>query len=287
MSINNLTIKTILEKTVPYLAEKNIPNPKLEADLMLAAILDLPRVKLYSQWDRPLEPAEVQGYREIILKRIQGWPLAYLTGKKFFLSWEFAVSPSVLIPRPETEILVEAVFEKLKYKNDVTGADIGVGSGAIVISLAKLLTESIWYGIDLSAEAMEIAGQNAIQLEVASQITYLQGDLLEPLLQRSLQLDVIVSNPPYIPNPEIISLQKEVLREPVLALDGGYDGLDIYRRLIPQAVACLKPGGLLAVEHGYNQRNDLAALFEKSGFICEFLSDLAGIDRIIIGMKSH
>lgn len=286
MSTNNLTIQSILEKTVPFLAEK-IPSPKLEADLMLAAVLDLSRVKLYSQWDRPLEPAEIQRYREFILKRIQGWPLAYLTGKKHFLSWEFIVNPSVLIPRPETELLVEAVYDQVKSKPVIHGADIGVGSGAIVVSLAKLLPESRWYGTDISPEALEVAKLNAENLEVASRITFLSGDLMEPFQENSVKLDVIVSNPPYIPKDEIAKLQKEVLQEPLLALDGGEDGLGIYRRLIPQAAQSLKSGGLLAVEHGYNQRQGLTKLFEESGFSCEFINDLSGLERIIIGIKAY
>jgi release factor glutamine methyltransferase len=285
MSINNnLTIGGVLAKTIPFLAERGLPNPRLEADLMLAEVLDLPRVKLYSEWDRPLEPAELQRYREIILKRAQGWPLAYLTGKKAFLSWEFAVSPAVLIPRPETELLVEMVVDAVKGKSSVTGVDVGTGSGVIAISLAKLLPESSWQALDRSEPALAIARANAERHGVADRITFQSGDLLEPV--RGLRFDLIVSNPPYIPSGVISSLQKEVAKEPVLALDGGSDGLDVYRRLLPEAVRLLNPGGWVAVEHGHDQREPLQAMFREAGLEPRPVQDLAGIDRILLGHRA-
>jgi len=284
MSISNPPIKVILEKTIPYLAEKGLPNPRLEADLMLAAVLDLPRVKLYSQWDRPLEPRELQRYREFIVKRVQGWPLAYLTGKKAFLSWEFEVTPQVLIPRPETELLVEMTYNRLKNLPGAQGADIGVGSGVIVVSLAKLLPESHWFGVDISAAALEVASGNAAKLGVSSQIDFIRGDLLEPLPSPS-RLDLIVANAPYVPSALLTTLQPEVRREPALALDGGSNGLEVYRRLIPQAVRFLKTGGFLAIEHGDDQRSELERIFKAAGFVPEGFSDLAGKDRFMTGVK--
>lgn len=287
MSINNLTIGAILAKTMPYLAAKGIPNPRLEADLMLAAVLDLARVKLYSQWDRPLEPGEVQRYRELIVKRVQGWPMAYLTGKKSFLSWDFTVNPAVLIPRPETELLVEAVYDRLKDHPEICGVDIGTGSGVIAISLAKLLPDSTWQAVDISAAALEVARDNATNLGISHHVSFSQGDLLELGLPVNSHWDAIVSNPPYIPRDQIGTLQREVCQEPVLALDGGTDGLDIYRRLLPQAARALTPGGLLAVEHGFEQKEALLELFQTHGLECEALRDLAGMDRIIIGRKPN
>jgi release factor glutamine methyltransferase len=286
MSINNLTIGSIITKTVPFFKERGLPNPRLEADLLLAGVLKLPRVKLYSEWDRPLEPAEVQQYREVIVKRVQGWPLAYLTGQKSFLSWEFQITPAVLIPRPETELLVEAVVEIVKGRPGLTGVDVGAGSGIITISLAKLLPDSSWYATDISPEALSVAEANAVQLGVESQIQFLKGDLLEPLADSGVGLDIIVSNPPYIPSAEISTLQPEVRREPLLALDGGPDGLELYRKLLPQAQKLLKSDGIIAVEHGFDQRNSLEVLFGESGFIAESKVDLAGWDRIMIGRKS-
>jgi release factor glutamine methyltransferase len=285
MSINKLTIADIIGKTVPFFAEKGIPNPRLEADLLLAYILDLPRVKLYSQWDRPLESAEVQRYREIIVKRVQGSPLAYLTGQKSFLSWDFLVNSSVLIPRPETENLVEAACDRLKNRSEIWGIDIGTGSGAIAIALAKLLPGSTWYATDISAEALKVATENARRLGVDSRVTFLAGDLLEPLLKLSSSIpkfDMIVSNPPYIPSAEINNLQAEVRQEPLLALDGGSDGLAIYRRLIPQVTEVIAADGFLIMEHGADQRVQLEALAMANGFTSQSLLDLAGRERVLI-----
>jgi release factor glutamine methyltransferase len=286
MSTNNLTIGSIIAKTVPFLKEKGLPNPRLEADLLLAGVLKLPRVKLYSEWDRPLEPAEIQQYREVIVKRVQGWPLAYLSGKKSFLSWEFDVTPAVLIPRPETEILVEAVVNLVKGHQELRGVDVGTGSGIIAIALAKLLPGSKWYAIDLSPEALAVAEANAVQLGVDQQISFINGDLLEPLMNLGESFELIVSNPPYIPSATIETLQPEVRREPLLALDGGQDGLDIYKRLLPQAKALLAEGGICAVEHGWDQRGSLEKLFKESGFITQSIPDLAGLDRVIIGRNT-
>ena len=287
MSTNNLTIGSIITKTVPFFKERGLPNPRLEADLLLAGVLKLPRVKLYSEWDRPLEPAEIQQYREVIVKRVQGWPLAYLTGRKSFLSWEFQVNPAVLIPRPETELLVEAVVEAVKGHTEITGVDVGTGSGIIAISLAKLLHGSSWYAIDISPEALGVAEANAVQLGVEQQIRFLKGDLLEPVAGSGVSFDLIVSNPPYIPSAEIGSLQPEVRQEPLLALDGGPDGLDLYRKLLPQARKLLKDDGIIAVEHGFDQRKLLEDLFRDAGFVTESKADLAGWDRVMIGRKNN
>lgn len=286
MSINNPTIGSIISKTVLFLKEKGLPNPRLEADLLLAGVLKLPRVKLYSEWDRPLEPAEIQQYREVIVKRLQGWPLAYLSGKKFFLSWEFDVNPAVLIPRPETEILVEAVVSLVKDRHELTGVDVGTGSGVIAIALAKLLPGSKWYAIDLSPEALAVAEANAVRLGVDRQISFIKGDLLAPLMDLGERFELIVSNPPYIPSAIIETLQPEVRREPLLALDGGEDGLDIYKRLLPQAKALLAEGGICAVEHGWDQRVTLEKLFKEYGFITQSIPDPAGLDRVIIGRNT-
>jgi release factor glutamine methyltransferase len=285
MPIDELTIGAIIAKTIPFLAEKKIPNPRLEADLMLAKVLDQPRVKLYSEWDRILKPAEVQCYRAMIVKRVQGWPIAYLTGKKSFLSWDFMVTPAVLIPRPETEVLIETVVELVKNRTELYGVDVGTGSGVIAIALAKLLPGSTWIASDISEEALRVAKENASGLGAASQIEFVAGDLLEPLLPArmgSRKFDIIVSNPPYIPGTELPALQKEVLREPALALDGGVDGLDLYRRLLPQALKLLTDNGLIAVEHGDGQRQALENLFMESGYLsCRSFKDPAGFERVL------
>jgi release factor glutamine methyltransferase len=288
MSIsNNLTIAGILAKTIPYFKAKGITNPRLEADLLLAAVLDLPRVKLYADWERPLEGPEIARYREMVAKRVQGWPLAYLTGKKSFLSWDFVVTPAVLIPRPETEELVEAVVTAASGRENLKGVDIGTGSGAIVVALAKLLPDSHWCAVDLAEDVLAVARLNAQNLDVADRIRFIQGDLLQPLLNSSERFDLIVSNPPYIPSPEIAGLQPEVRREPVLALDGGPDGLELYRRMLPQMDQLLAKQGLIALEHGYQQREPLEQLFQAVGYSTNSLQDLAGWERILLARRSQ
>jgi release factor glutamine methyltransferase len=286
MSINNnLTIAGIVAKTIPYFKEKGLANPRLEADLLLAAVLNLPRVKLYADWERPLEAGEIARYRAMIAKRVQGWPLAYLTGKKSFLSWDFVVTPAVLIPRPETEELVEAVVAAVSGRKNLLGVDIGTGSGVIVVALAKLLPDSQWYAVDVAEDALAVARLNAQKLGVAARISFVRGDLLQPLLNISERFDLIVSNPPYIPSSEIAGLQPEVRREPVLALDGGPDGLDLYRRMLPQMDQLLAGQGLIALEHGYQQRAPLEQLFQAAGYTTDSLHDLAGWERILFARK--
>jgi len=287
---DKLSIGTIITKTAPFLADKKIPNPRLEADLMLANILNQPRVKLYSEWDRLLSPVEVQQYRELILKRVQGWPLAYLTGKKSFLSWDFKVTPAVLIPRPETELLIETIHEAARALTingpvEITGIDVGTGSGVIAIALAKLLPGSTWYASDISPEALQIAKENALSLGVADRIEFMTGDLLEPFLANpviSRKFDFIVANLPYITSAGFPLLPKEVRMEPVLALDGGDDGLALYRRLFPQALELLTDQGIIAVEHGYDQRPLLEEILRKLGLSSQSFKDLAGVERVLI-----
>ena len=282
----NLSIGDVIPKTVSYFAGHGISNPRLEADLLLAKVLNLPRVRLYSAWDRVLTPAELQQYRELIAKRVQGWPNAYLVGKRAFLSWDFSVTPAVLVPRPETEILVEAVYDRVKSRQVVSGVDVGTGSGIIAITLAKLLPQSTWIALDISPEALEVARVNAKNLGVESRITFRCGDLLEPYLSEQMHFDLILANPPYIPTGDLPSLAPEVQKEPRQALDGGPDGLEVYRRLLPQAATLLNKDGFIAVEHGFDQREPLEKLFRQEGLTPSPLRDLSGMDRVLIGQFS-
>lgn len=282
----NLSIGDVIPKTVSYFAGHGISNPRLEADLLLAKVLNLPRVRLYSAWDRVLTPAELQQYRELIAKRVQGWPNAYLVGKRAFLSWDFSVTPAVLVPRPETEILVEAVYDRVKSRQVVSGVDVGTGSGIIAITLAKLLPQSTWIALDISPEALEVARVNAKNLGVESRITFRCGDLLEPYLSEQMHFDLILANPPYIPTGDLPSLAPEVQKEPRQALDGGPDGLEVYRRLLPQAATLLNKDGFIAVEHGFDQLEPLEKLFRQEGLIPSPLRDLSGMDRVLIGQFS-
>lgn len=219
-------------------------------------------------------------YYELLERRYNGEPIQYITGETEFYGLPFRVTPDVLIPRPETEHLVEIVIELAARFKPLRIVDIGTGSGAIAVALAHHLPDAAITAIDLSADALTIAQENAKRNGVT--IRFLQGDLLAPVAHE--KFDLIVSNPPYVPEPDRPTLSIEVRdHEPALALFAGPDGLDIYRRLIPQAFPCLIPNGYLALEIGYGQSSAIEALLTNSGFQqVEFLPDLQQIPRVAI-----
>ena len=174
----------------------------------------------------------------------------------------------------------------MKSRQVVSGVDVGTGSGIIAITLAKLLPQSTWIALDISPEALEVARVNAKNLGVESRITFRCGDLLEPYLSEQMHFDLILANPPYIPTGDLPSLAPEVQKEPRQALDGGPDGLEVYRRLLPQAATLLNKDGFIAVEHGFDQLEPLEKLFRQEGLIPSPLRDLSGMDRVLIGQFS-
>ena len=288
------TIKELLDWTQGYFRERGIAAARLEAELLLAYVLEQNRVYLYANYDAPSNPPEREAYRNLIKRRAAGEPLAYITGSKEFMSLVYQVGPGVLIPRPETELLVEQVIELVKARQlsaeEVNEAeppavricDVGTGSGAIAVSLAHYLPQSTVCAVDLSAAALDIARANA-QCH-AVQVEYFQGDLLSPLSEAE-PFDFIVANLPYIPEPEYLALERGILEyEPREALLAGGDGLDLYRRLLPQAFDLLAPGGYIIYEIGAGQGSAALRLMERFAQV-ELLVDLAGRDRIIKGRK--
>ncbi|MBM7557033.1 peptide chain release factor N(5)-glutamine methyltransferase [Halanaerobacter jeridensis] len=278
-----LNIKEILDKTVDYFEKYDIAQPRLDAEVLLADLLDMERINLYVNFDRPLSPDEVDTYRELILKRRQGTPVAYLVGEKEFMGLKFKVNSDVLIPRPETEHLVQSILNRIDTweEEEVKIADIGTGSGAIIISIAKLADKLVQgIAIDISESSLAIAQENAANLEVEEQLEFKEGNLLEPLDEK---VDIIVSNPPYIPSGEIDGLQEEVQQEPSLALDGGQDGLDYYRKIIDQAVDYLTTDGLIIFEVGIEQSQDVADLLKKRNYSnIEIKKDYSDIERVVL-----
>ncbi|MDH7500868.1 MAG: peptide chain release factor N(5)-glutamine methyltransferase, partial [candidate division NC10 bacterium] len=230
---------------------------KLDAEILLAEILRCQRPFLYSHPEHPLSGEEEEIFQIWIARRSRGLPVAYLLCQKEFWSLDFLVTPAVLIPRPETEHLVEASLErKRKGNEEMAIAEAGCGSGAIVITLAKELGRGRFYATDASSAALWVARRNAIRHQVEGKISFLRGDLLEPLRSRHLEggLDQVLSNPPYVPHSEIPCLPREIrLYEPMQALDGGSDGLFVIRRLISQARRFLRSGGWLLLEMGEGQ----------------------------------
>jgi release factor glutamine methyltransferase len=276
------TISSILNWTRQYFSSKGIENPRLDAEVLLSHILKKDRLHLYTDFDQPLSPAELTCYREAVKRRVQRQPVAYITGCREFMGLEFAVNPAVLIPRPDTEILVEAALARLTGLTDPVIADLGTGSGAIAVSILANLPGGSGVAVDVSPEALAVARENADRLGVAGRLEFCRGDMLEPLNNK--KFDAILSNPPYIPDSDIAVLSAEVRQEPRLALAGGSDGLTFYRRLVAQAANYLKPGGFMAVEVGVDQAGPVAALAGQGSLLKAetVIKDYAGIERVIV-----
>jgi release factor glutamine methyltransferase len=234
---------------------------------------------LYLNFDKPLSEKELAAYRNMVARRAKREPLQYIMETQEFYGLEFNVSPAVLIPRHDTEILVSETLKRAAPENRIL--DIGTGSGCIAIILASNLSETEIYGVDLSLEAVLTARQNAKQHNV--NVTFLEGSLFEPV--KELSFNIIVSNPPYIPSKEINSLQPEVKDyEPKTALDGGADGLEFYRLIIEEAHQHLEKDGWLLFETGINQADSVAAMLEENNFKkIELIRDLSGIERVVAG----
>lgn len=276
------TILEILRWTTDFFREKAIDNPRLTAEVLLAHTLQKDRMYLYVHFDQPLYEDERAGFRALITQRAQGMPTQYLAGMQEFWSLAFKVTPDVLIPRPETEHLVEAAMNLAKEFPTPTIVDIGTGSGIIAVSLKKELPQAAVHAVDLSERALAIAQYNAAALlDGDNSIICHHGDLFTPLYGH--RFDLIVSNPPYIATADYAGLAREVKdHEPKLALHAGEKGLDVYERLIADAKSYLNPGGYVLVEIGYGQKEDVVKIFEENGYgIHEVIPDYAGIERVV------
>ncbi len=288
--------------TVSRFTGAAIEQPRLDAELLLAEALGCDRVDLYANPDRSLGVEERARYRGLIQRRLDGEPVAYILERKAFRYLTLAVSPAVLIPRPETELLVEAVLAfAAGDRGGLVAADIGTGSGAVAVSVAREIDGARVYATDVSEEALGLASENAKAAGVSDRIDFLQGDLLEPLASGIARvpdiaeapgiagtLDVVVSNPPYIPTAEIDALPAEISRyEPRGALDGGADGLSVLRRIIDAAPDFLRPGGLLALEIGEAQADAVSTMMKDRFDQITVLRDLAGLDRVVTGVVAR
>jgi release factor glutamine methyltransferase len=270
----------ILNWTRGYLSEKGVENPRLEAEWMLCEALSLDRVGLYLNFDRPLNDAELANYRSMIARRGKREPLQYILGSQEFMGLDFQVTPAVLIPRHDTEVLVAEGAKRGTAARTIL--DIGTGSGCVAISLAKALPEAEVSGVDISGEAIEVARGNAEKNGISVQ--FFHGSLFEPFAGK--RFDMVVSNPPYIPATDIPTLQQEVRGfEPMSALDGGADGLDFYRSIVASAPEHINPGGWLLFEVGAGQAPQVLELLRNGGFSSECFSqiDPAGIERVVGG----
>ncbi len=277
------TVLKILKWTTNYFTEREIASARLEAELLLAATLDLDRVGLYVNFERPLDTAELAAFHARVRRRALREPVQYILGETEFWSLPFTVSPAVLVPRADTEVLVEEALARIEGSSRIL--DVGTGSGAIAIALAHEKPEVCVTALDCSESALEVARSNAQRNGVAERVTCLAGDLatLPPG-----PFEMVVSNPPYIPSRDWAELMPEVRDyEPRLALDGGDDGLQAYRQLTAQAGQVLTPGGWLLVEVGIDQAADVRALFETVGLSeVSQRDDYAGIPRVVVGRKN-
>jgi len=281
------TIRRLIQTTAEYLERKGSSSPRLDAELLLAKALSCERVQLYLNMDQPLLEPELAVYRECVRRRAAREPVAYILGEKEFYGLRFRVSPAVLIPRPDTETLVEAALGEIPAEAPARIADIGVGSGAVVLALASKRLSAGFVGTDVSKAALALAEQNAQALGLGSRVEWREGPLLEPFRAGEV-FDGIVSNPPYIPTAEMGRLEPEIRGyEPRGALDGGPGGLACLSPLIDGAGTWIRKGGFLACEFGDGQSEALFSLAEKAGIWerIEIRQDLAGLDRVLLARR--
>jgi release factor glutamine methyltransferase len=283
------TVSDALTWTVDYFTRKQVVSPRRSAEWLLSAATGLSRIELYAHFDRPLTPAERELFRTSIERRVAGEPLQYVTGEVPFRHLVLRVRPGVFIPRPETEVVVDAVLEFIDASGirEPAVADLCTGSGAIAVSLAHERAAVHVYATEIVADTAEAARENAERAGVSSRVAVLTGDLFAPLPE-SLRgkLDAVVSNPPYIPTADMADLPAEVAGfEPHIALDGGADGLDVVRRIAEQAVSWLRPGGVLVMETDTSCAKEAALILSRWYEETQVRKDLTGRDRIALGTR--
>ncbi|MBK7074311.1 MAG: peptide chain release factor N(5)-glutamine methyltransferase [Myxococcales bacterium] len=282
------TTAAVLDWTTKRFTDAGVVGARLEAQVLLAHALGCTRMQLYTGFDRPLGEEELASARGLIKRRLGGEPLAYLVGEQEFWSRTFEVSPDVLIPRSDTETVVQAVLDRLgaDKARPRRGLDLCTGSGILAITLARELPGLTMVATDVSTAAAAVATRNVARHQVGERVEVRVGDLWAPVGDEAF--DLIVSNPPYIRQAELAGLDREVQREPRLALDGGADGLGFYRRIVAGLAARLAPGGWIAVEHGHDQGPDVAALLDASGVTAPAttIADLARRPRVTLAARA-
>jgi release factor glutamine methyltransferase len=279
-----MTVLEAIQKCTDFLGKKGVESPRLQTELLLAHRLQMPRMKLYLNFERVLTPVEADALRDLVKRRSLHEPLQHITGSTSFCGHEIKVNREVLVPRPETELLAEHGWQFLAGRpSPATALDFGTGSGCVAIALAAQCADAVITALEVSEAALEVARENAAENGVAGQIQFLAGDGLDSLPEEA-EFDLIISNPPYIPTAEIAGLQPEVRDfDPPKALDGGADGLRFYRLLAAQAPGRLRPGGKLMLEFGDGQAEAVRRRLEAEKWIVEAVrEDYAHCARIII-----
>ena len=288
-----MTILELLNWSTHYLRDHHIENPRLNAELLLAHSLNLGREGLYTHLHDSSGEEERENVEWLVKRRVSGEPLQYILGHQEFWSIDFRVDARVLIPRPETELLMEeslSILSQISLRRSPYVLEIGTGSGAIAISLAKEMRELFLVATDISSEALLVARENAKSAGVLHRIAFVRGDLFGPLrwMREKGPFDLILSNPPYVLRSEIQNLAKEIKdHEPILALDGGKDGMEFYRAITSQAPFYLRKGGWLLVEIGEGQGKKVSVMIEEGGSFSrpERINDLLGIERVVKAQK--
>jgi len=281
------TILGVIQWAAAYLKERGIESPRSAAEILLAHALQTDRVQLYIHHDKPLEKVELAVFKELIRRRVRREPVAYILGRKGFWTLDLAVGPEVLIPRPETERLVEAalaVLVKVPEGRCARVLDLGTGSGAVVLALAAEAGRHRYFASDLSTAAVATARRNARAAGVGGRVEFFAADWFSAIKRGCEPFDVIVSNPPYVTRSALTELQPEIVRhEPHLALDGGPDGLNSYRAIIGAAGSHLAPGGALLLEIGSDQREAVLRIAAQAGGYDDVrcVADYAGRDRVV------
>ena len=268
---------------IEKLKQAGVASPKMDTLVLLCKVLDCDRTYIYAHGDEKIPNGKLSQFVYLIDKRASHIPLQHLTGFQEFMSLKFFVDSSVLIPRQDTEILVETVLEEaVKFSPPINILEIGTGSGCIAISISSYLKDCTITALDISTKALNIAKNNATHNHVLNRINFIESNLFSNVPPS--KFDIIVSNPPYIPSKDILTLMPEVkLHEPLTALDGGIDGLDFYKRIIKGSISRLNQNGLLAFEVGIYQANSIIELMENHFCKISTKKDLSGIDRVIFG----
>jgi release factor glutamine methyltransferase len=288
------TIRRLLEWTSSFFARKQVDSPRLATELLLAHVLNIPRIKLYTDYERILEDAPLAEFRALVQRAAEHEPIAYLTGRAHFFGLEFEVTRDVLIPRPDTELIVENVLQLVRHQAGMESPrilDLCTGSGCIAAAIAYHLKTAVVTAIDLSEKAAEVAKRNVERLGLSDRVTVEVGDLYEPLSRMvdARPFDLIVSNPPYVATADLERLDRNVREyEPISALDGGIDGLVISRRILEGAAERLNPGGRIYIEIAFNQADAAKEAASKHPELenVMVLRDLAGNDRVLTAIRS-
>lgn len=286
MSSEIWTIKRLLDWCVNYFTQKQISSPRLDAELLLAHTLGIQRLDLYLKFDQPVSPQELQVFKSLLKRRGEDEPAAYILGFKEFWSKKFLVTPDVLIPRPDTEILIEVILQENTQHHFSQAIEIGVGSGAISIILATEIESLHITGIDISPTAIAIAKQNAECHHTNERVLFIQEDFFNFVPQQ--KFDLIVSNPPYVTKKEMQKLPNTVKKyEPSLALDGGEDGLNFYRKIGPFSFEFLTDNGCVFLEIGETQAEQVVNILKNAGLTdIRVKKDYAGQDRVVSAKKT-